>query len=182
MRWEGIIAGAALAALAFVTDPAFAGIKQIGQTFVNGGSHSDTADAFALGVFDPPDTAALLVAAVYHADASRPPDRLVILFPDKKEWAEFVSLWTKARHAKRPTEDQVYSGAAEVGSYFDPAEESNVTISLDSQGDIDFAMAGKPDADKHPTVITLISVVPGDFKAFDQNVSAISAYFGKQEK
>jgi hypothetical protein len=179
MRRTCIAAAALLAALAFVTGAAFADVKQIGQTFVNGGSHSDTADALALAVTDPPDKAAALVAVVYHYGSNQPPDRLVIVFHDQKEWAKFASLWTKARHAKRPTEAEVYSGAANVGSYFDAYEETDVMISLDSEGDIDFALGGKPDADKRPTVITLISVVPGDFKAFDQNVSTISAYFGK---
>jgi len=174
-----VVVGASLAALAFAAGPAFGDVRQVGQTFFNDGSQNPNTDALALGVVGPPDKIATMVAAVYPSDTSQPANKLVILFPDKKAWAKFVEIWVKARHAKRPTEAQVYSNAADVGSYFDPVDEADINVSLDTDGGIDFALAGKPDAEKHPTVLTLIHLVPGDFKEFDRSVRAISAYFGK---
>jgi hypothetical protein len=122
---------------------------------------------------------AVIVAAIYHSDPNHAADKLTIGFFDKNEWAKFVSLWTKARRAKRPTEAQVYSNANGVGSYFDAADETELTVSVGTEGDIDFALAGKPDANKSPTVLSLFELVPRDFSAFDRNVRTVSAYFAK---
>jgi hypothetical protein len=178
MRWAGVVAWAWLAALTSVTDPVFASsARQVGLSFFNNGDRS--ADRLSLSVFNPPDKAAGLVADTNRPD-NQSPVRLVVLFTTKDEWAKLASIWAKARHAKRPTNyAEEYSDAADMGSYFDPDENTMASVSVDKEGGVDFTVAGEPDAEKKPTVFAQIRLKPGDFKAFDKDIKTISAYFAK---
>jgi hypothetical protein len=178
------ILGLAIAALfALVADLAHAAsVTQVGLPFSNEGHESAGADRLGFFTFDPPDKAASLMVEINHSDPNQPADKLFVGFLSKEDWARFTAIWRKALRAKRPTEAEaldVKSHAGEVGSYFDLASKTDLTVSVGTEGDIDFTMAGKPDANNSPTVLELFQLVPKDFKAFGKQVDAVTAYFAK---
>ena len=155
-------------------------LRIVKGSFPSRGDQSPNSDLLALFTVDGSShKVAALGAAIHHLDANQPSDQLLVGFYDKDEWQKFVRIWQQARRAKRPTEAEVYSHKNEIGSYFDPNTHASVTVSLATNGDIDFAVVGKPDANNLPTVITLIELIPIDFKDFDENVATVTAYFAK---
>jgi hypothetical protein len=177
MPWRRTIKLAMPAVLTIVASSAYANAQQVGNSFFNNNSKDPQADALALFTVDGTHKIAGVIAAVYHMDPKQAPDKLIIGFYDKGEWDKFVSLWNNAVHSKPPSEADAYKINTDAPSYFDPEMHTMISVSKDTGGDIEFTLAGKPNTNGSPTVLGLIRVLPTEFKDFDADVKAVSAYF-----
>lgn len=167
---------AAVALIAIATSGAGAEIHQVGNSVVNNNSQDPRADALALGTWDGTDRLAAIVAAIYPLDPTKPADKLIVGFYDKGDWEKFVNLWKKAIRARPPTLAESYKIDKNVPSYFDAATKAIISVEKDRDGDIDFTLAGKPDANV-PTVLGIIRLRSSNFSDFDASVEAVTAYF-----
>ena len=55
-----------------------------------------------------------------------------------------------------------------------------MTVSVTTEGNIEFLLAGKPDAaHKNPTMLMEFELLPKDFDAFESMLGTVSALFAK---
>jgi hypothetical protein len=153
--------------------------KQIGDSFLDkGGKHSNSDVLFFVTMMQDTQKLAVLFEDVhwlYPTPTSPVPSshRLLLGFYDKDDWHQFAALWDKARRAQPPgsTEKDL-----NVGSYFDSAADTLLTVSVVKGGNIGLSLAGEPSRNV-PQVISLFELVPDYFKDFDESVTNITVYF-----
>jgi len=95
-------------------------------------------------------------AAVFAVDVARlnkPKVRLTLGFGDAEDWQQFAQIWLKARRTTPPRE----GFGTEIGDYFDPPLNAGITVTVDKDGTIAFAITGKPNGE---LVVCLIEIEP----------------------
>jgi hypothetical protein len=116
---------------------------------------------------DPKEKAALFAADI--GRLNQRPARLNTFF-EAVQWQKFKQIWLKARRTAPPHE----GFGTEVGHYFDPAGNSSITVTVNKDGSIAFAIVGKPEG---KLVAGLIEIKPTDFVRFDETVKKLTDYF-----
>jgi hypothetical protein len=142
---------------------------QIGQSFADGSKLFAVAKASAAGQ----KLAAIMIKGPdYSADLNSGQTKTVLVyFTDAAEWSKFSELWRKARGTPPPKADKVMTTSTDIGDFFDVSDKALVTVSVDSDGEIGFAME---DAGKN---VQLFDMQPKSFKEFDGDVDEVTAYF-----
>lgn len=112
-------------------------------------------------------------AAVFAVDVvqlNKPKVRVALGFGGADEWQQFAQIWLKARRTAPPRE----GFGIEIGNYYDRVLNAGIRVTLDKDGTITFAFAGKPKGD---LVACLIEIEPKDFGRFDETVKKVTDYF-----
>jgi hypothetical protein len=160
--------------------PAMAPPQKVGDAFFDQNRQEEGVDAFALFTDAGPPKFVALLAEVY-VGVGKPADQLLIIFDNAMEWAKFVALWNKAIQKPPPTQEEAYKINTDTDdSYFDAGSQVLVSVSKETDGGIEFSFAGKPDANKNPSAVGLVSVSADQFKAFEQDMAILSAFFDAQ--
>jgi hypothetical protein len=116
---------------------------------------------------DPEEKAALFAADIGQLD--QPTARLNVFF-GAVQWRQFAQIWLKARRTVPPRD----GFGTEVGHYFDPVAKSSISVTVDKDGSITFAIVGKPEG---KLVTGLIEIKTSDFGRFDETVKTLTDYF-----
>jgi hypothetical protein len=117
--------------------------------------------------------AALIVRG---ADLTKDEDKsraVAAFFADRPHWDQCVALWKQARATPAPKRTNVNGDSIKVGKYWDEAYEVLLTVGVDDDGTIVFAVVGP---DKWARSFEL---QPKDFDDFGRDVSIVSTYFGQ---
>jgi hypothetical protein len=134
------------------------------------GVYRGTSDAMGVALIsttDPKEKAAAFWAEI--GRLNKPPVRLNIYF-SAEQWPKFAQIWLKARRTVPPRE----GFGTDVGDYFDPVGNTQISLTVDTDGSITFGIVGKSEGD---IVAGLIEMKANDFARFDATVKQLTDYF-----
>jgi hypothetical protein len=120
-----------------------------------------------LSTTDPKKKAALFAADI--GQLNQPPARLNVSF-GAVQWQQFAQIWLKARRTVPPRD----GFGTDVGDYFDPLGNTSISVTVDTDGSITFAIVGKPGG---KLVAGLIEIKTKDLARFDATVKQLIDYF-----
>lgn len=112
-------------------------------------------------------------AAIFAVDVvqlNKPKVRLSLGFAGAEDWQQFSQIWLKARHTTPPRQ----GFGIDIGHYFDRVLHTGISVTLDKEASITFAIVGKPEGE---LVTSLIEIKPKEFGKFDETAKKLTDYF-----